>query len=105
MGMEREGSLEEAIAVKLGLKKPPDINVEEYYPTYLNMAKNFMEGIFFRNKGLEGRTVLLWKLIYSPLFYLQNEVFYRRLDKREEMINDKFANMLEIRSKHVRASS
>ncbi len=44
MGMEREGSLEEAIAVKLGLKKPPDINVEEYYPTYLNMAKNFMEG-------------------------------------------------------------
>ncbi len=35
----------------------------------------------------------------------QNEVFYRRLDKREEMINDKFTNMLEIRSKHVRASS
>ncbi len=41
---EREGGLEEAIAVKLGLKKPPDINVEEYYPTYLNMAKNFMHG-------------------------------------------------------------
>ncbi len=44
VGTGREGSLEEAIVVKLGLKKPPDINVEEYYPTYLNMAMNFMEG-------------------------------------------------------------
>ena len=33
------------IAIQLGLKKPPDIRVEEYYPTFLSMAKNFMEGI------------------------------------------------------------
>jgi len=32
------------VAVKLGLKKAPDLRVEEYYPTYLSMAKNFMEG-------------------------------------------------------------
>ena len=32
------------IAIQLGLKKPPDIRVEEYYPTFLSMAKNFMEG-------------------------------------------------------------
>ena len=32
------------IAIKLGLKKPPDIRVQEYYPTFLSMAKNFMEG-------------------------------------------------------------
>lgn len=32
------------MAVKLGLKKAPDLRVEEYYPTYLSMAKNFMEG-------------------------------------------------------------
>ena len=33
------------IAIQLGLKKPPDIRVEEYYPTFLSMAKNFMEGM------------------------------------------------------------
>ena len=32
------------IAIQLGVKKPPDIRVEEYYPTFLSMAKNFMEG-------------------------------------------------------------
>ena len=32
------------MAVKLGMKKAPDINVEQHYPTYLSMAKNFMEG-------------------------------------------------------------
>lgn len=34
----------ESVAVKLGLKKPPDIQTEQHYPTYLSMAKNFMEG-------------------------------------------------------------
>ncbi len=33
-----------SVALQLGLRKPPDIRVEEYYPTFLNMAKNFMEG-------------------------------------------------------------
>ena len=33
------------IAIQLGLRKPPDIRVDEYYPTFLSMAKNFMEGI------------------------------------------------------------
>lgn len=32
------------IAIQLGLRKPPDIRVDEYYPTFLSMAKNFMEG-------------------------------------------------------------
>ena len=32
------------IAIQLGMKKPPDIRVEEFYPTFLSMAKNFMEG-------------------------------------------------------------
>jgi hypothetical protein len=32
------------IAIKLGLKKPPDICVQEYYPTFLSMAKDFIEG-------------------------------------------------------------
>ena len=36
---------ESGIALKLGLRKPPDIKVEEYYPTFLSMAKNFMEGM------------------------------------------------------------
>ena len=34
----------ESVAVKLGLKKSPDILAEQHYPTYLTMAKNFMEG-------------------------------------------------------------
>ena len=37
---------ESGVALKLGLRKPPDISVDEYYPTFLNMAKNFMEGIY-----------------------------------------------------------
>ncbi|XP_019864517.1 PREDICTED: paired amphipathic helix protein Sin3a [Amphimedon queenslandica] len=37
-------SSQESIAVKLGLRKLPGIQVDEYYPTFLNMAKNFMEG-------------------------------------------------------------
>ena len=42
-GGER-GIANKHVAIKLGLKKPPDLRVEEYYPTYLSMAKNFMEG-------------------------------------------------------------
>jgi paired amphipathic helix protein Sin3a len=37
-------TLQDSIAVKLGLKKLPGIVVDEYYPTFLNMAKSFMEG-------------------------------------------------------------
>ncbi|KAL5469519.1 hypothetical protein EMCRGX_G030782 [Ephydatia muelleri] len=33
-----------SVAAQLGLKKPSDIQVEDLYPTFLNMAKNFMEG-------------------------------------------------------------
>lgn len=32
------------VAAQLGLKKPSDVQVEDLYPTFLNMAKNFMEG-------------------------------------------------------------
>ena len=39
------------MAVKLGMKKAPDINVEQHYPTYLSMAKNFMEGEGGREGG------------------------------------------------------
>lgn len=38
------GGANKDVAVKLGLKKAPDLRAEEYYPTYLSMAKNFMEG-------------------------------------------------------------
>ena len=40
---------ESSVALKLGLRKPPDIKVEEFYPTFLNMTKNFMEGEPFQN--------------------------------------------------------
>ncbi len=39
-----EATMGESVAVKLGLKKSPDILAEQHYPTYLTMAKNFMEG-------------------------------------------------------------
>ena len=42
------------MAVKLGMKKAPDINVEQHYPTYLSMAKNFMEGEGGWVRGREG---------------------------------------------------
>ena len=38
------GGVGASVAVKLGLKKAPDIRTEQHYPTYLSMAKNFMEG-------------------------------------------------------------
>ncbi|XP_064388294.1 paired amphipathic helix protein Sin3a-like isoform X2 [Halichondria panicea] len=43
-GVESAEVKESSVALQLGLRKPPDIKVEEYYPTFLNMAKNFMEG-------------------------------------------------------------
>ena len=51
-GLSSEGALKD-VAVRLGMKKPPEIHVEEYYPTFLNMAKNFMEGVCAR----EGKSV------------------------------------------------
>ena len=42
--MTEGGVTNKDVAVKLGLKKSPDLRMEEYYPTYLSMAKNFMEG-------------------------------------------------------------
>ena len=48
-GGEEEGMVMgggESVAVKLGLKKSPDILAEQHYPTYLTMAKNFMEGMY-----------------------------------------------------------
>jgi paired amphipathic helix protein Sin3a len=39
-----KAGVETNVAVKLGLKKMPDIQVDEYYATFLNMAKNLMEG-------------------------------------------------------------
>ena len=47
------------IAIQLGLKKPPDIRVEEYYPTFLSMAKNFME-------GMDGQKFISLSFITNP---------------------------------------
>jgi paired amphipathic helix protein Sin3a len=45
-GGEEEGETAAGgnVAINLGIKKSPDIQIDEYFPTFLNMAKNLMEG-------------------------------------------------------------